>query len=39
MAKKDGSTKGLTARHARLVVGATSAIIHFIFDTHTEKKV
>lgn len=35
---KDGSTKGLTARHARLVVGSTSAIVHFIFDTHTEKK-
>lgn len=34
---KNGSTKGLSARHARLVVGSTSAIVHFIFDTHKEK--
>lgn len=35
---RDGSAKGLTSRHAKLVVGSTSAIVHFIFDTHVEKR-
>lgn len=33
---KDGKAKGLSARHARLAVGAASAIVTFAFQTHLE---
>ena len=34
---KEGSAKGLSPRHARLVAGATATIVHFIFETHKER--
>ncbi|HYV35243.1 MAG TPA: abortive infection family protein [Gemmataceae bacterium] len=34
---KDGTVKGLTARHARLAVGAAVALVEFLFDTHTDR--
>ena len=30
-------TAGLSPRHARLVVGCTSALVQFLFETHTEQ--
>lgn len=35
---KDGRTKGISPRHARLAVGAASALVTFIFQTHLETK-
>lgn len=34
---KEGNTKSLSPRHARLVAGATATIVHFIFETHQER--
>lgn len=36
---KGGSAKGLTARHARLAVGAATTLAVFLFDTHEERTV
>jgi len=33
---KDGKATGLTARHAKLAVGAASTLATFLFDTHKE---
>lgn len=33
---KHGKAKGLTARHAKLAVGAASTLVTFLFDTHKE---
>lgn len=33
---KHGKTEGLTARHAKLAVGAASTLATFLFDTHKE---
>ena len=33
---KDGRSKGVSARHARLAVGAASTIVTFVFQTHLE---
>ena len=33
---KHGATVGLTARHAKLVVGAASALVIFLFETHND---
>jgi hypothetical protein len=33
---KHGKATGLTARHARLAVGAASTLVTFLFDTHKE---
>ncbi len=35
---KHGQAKGLTARHARLAVGAASTLATFLFETHQERK-
>jgi len=35
---KHGNAKGLTARHARLAVGAAASLCVFLFQTHTETK-
>ena len=35
---KDGRAKGLSSRHARLVCNASSAFVHFLFETHLEEK-
>lgn len=35
---KEGNHRGLNARHARLVVGAASTLVTFVFQTHTETK-
>lgn len=35
---KGGSAKGLTARHARLAVGAATTLAVFVFDTHEDRK-
>jgi hypothetical protein len=35
---KGGSAKGLTARHARLAVGAATTLAIFLFDTHEDRK-
>jgi hypothetical protein len=35
---KDGSSKGLSARHAKLAVGAASTLAVFLFETHKETK-
>jgi hypothetical protein len=35
---KGGSTKGLTARHARLAVGAATTLAMFLFETHEDRK-
>lgn len=35
---KDGSHRGLSPRHARLVVGAASAVVTFTFQTHLETR-
>ena len=35
---KHGSSAGLTARHAKLAVGAASTLAVFLFETHKEKK-
>ena len=35
---KDGSSKGLNARHAKLAVGAASTLAVFLFETHKETK-
>jgi AbiJ N-terminal domain 3/Abortive infection C-terminus len=35
---KVGSAKGLTARHARLAVGAATTLAIFLFDTHEDRK-
>ena len=34
---KDGSSKGLSPRHARLAVGTASALCTFLFETHLER--
>jgi len=34
---KDGKTKGLSTRHARLAVGAATSLAVFLFDTHQER--
>lgn len=34
---KHGQSKGLSPRHARLAVGAASALVTFLFETHSEK--
>lgn len=36
---KDGKTTGLSARHAKLAVGAASTLATFLFDTHKETKI
>lgn len=33
---KDGRAKGISPRHARLAVGAASALVTFVFETHLE---
>src|SRR5262249_3675379 len=33
---KDGSCRGLSARHAKLAVGAASTLAIFLFETHKE---
>ena len=33
---KHGKTEGLSARHAKLAVGAASTLVNFLFDTHKE---
>ena len=35
---KDGKSSGLSARHAKLAVGAASTLATFLFDTHQEDK-
>ena len=35
---KDGKTKGLNRRHAKLAVGTATTLATFLFDTHTETK-
>jgi hypothetical protein len=35
---RTGRAAGLSARHARLAVSAASALVVFLFDTHTETK-
>ncbi|MEI9996396.1 MAG: abortive infection family protein [Rhizomicrobium sp.] len=35
---KDGRVRGVSARHARLCVGAASALVTFAFQTHLESK-
>lgn len=35
---KDGNSGGLSARHAKLAVGAASTLATFLFDTHLETK-
>lgn len=35
---KDGRSKGLSPRHARLAVGAASTLVTFVFQTHIETK-
>jgi hypothetical protein len=35
---KEGRVKGLAPRHARLAVGAASALVTFLFQTHLETK-
>jgi hypothetical protein len=35
---KDGRAKGVQPRHARLAVGAASALVTFLFQTHLETK-
>ena len=35
---KDGKSGGLSARHAKLAVGAASTLATFLFDTHKETK-
>ncbi|HAO77573.1 MAG TPA: hypothetical protein DCQ92_01115, partial [Verrucomicrobia subdivision 3 bacterium] len=35
---KHGKTSGLSARHAKLAVGAASALATFLFETHMETK-
>ena len=36
---KDGKARGLQPRHARLVVGAASLLVTFVFQTHLETKI
>ncbi|MFL0670469.1 MAG: abortive infection family protein [Erythrobacter sp.] len=33
---RDGKARGVTSRHARLAVGAASALVTFAFQTHLE---
>lgn len=33
---KDGRSKGLSSRHAKLAVGAASTLVTFVFETHQE---
>lgn len=35
---KEGKTRGLQPRHARLAVGAASSLVTFVFQTHLETK-
>lgn len=35
---KTGKAVGLTARHARLAVGASTTLVRFLFDTYTEQQ-
>lgn len=34
---KDGRTKGLAPRHAKLAVGAAATLVGFLFETHKER--
>ncbi len=34
---KDGRSKGLTTRHAKVAVGAASTLVVFLYDTHKER--
>lgn len=34
---KVGHAKGLSPRHARLMVGATATLAEFLFDTHQQR--
>lgn len=36
---KAGKSKGLSARHARLAVGAASTLVTFLFETHKERNI
>lgn len=36
---KSGKTRGLSARHARLAVGAASTLAVFLFETHEERNI
>jgi hypothetical protein len=35
---RSARSKGLSARHARLAVGAVTTLVQFLFDTHQERK-
>ena len=35
---RSARAKGLSARHARLAVGAVATLVQFLFDTHQERK-
>jgi hypothetical protein len=35
---KSGQASGLETRHARLVATSASALVHFLFETHTERE-
>jgi len=35
---KEGRAKGVQSRHARLAVGAASALVTFLFQTHLETR-
>lgn len=35
---KEGKAKGLSGRHARLVVGAAAALVTFVWQTHLEQR-
>jgi len=35
---KHGSTRGLSARHARLMVGSAATLVRFLFETHKDRK-
>jgi hypothetical protein len=34
----DANFKGLQPRHARLAAGSASALVHFLFETHEQRK-
>ena len=34
---KDGKSKGLAARHAKLAVGAAATVAVFLFETHKDR--
>jgi hypothetical protein len=35
---KEGKSRGLSSRHARLIVGAASALVTFVWQTHLEQR-